>query len=61
MRNILGRLLILVAEALDRNLVTVPEIDEYDSRSVGLQLHAHMPTSAIASKRASAQHNRETA
>ena len=31
MRNVLGRLLILVVEALDRNLLTVPDIDEYDS------------------------------
>jgi hypothetical protein len=31
MRNVLGRLLILAAEALDRSLLTVPEIDEYDS------------------------------
>jgi hypothetical protein len=36
MRNVLGRLLILVAEALDRSLMTVPEIDEYDSPSTGL-------------------------
>jgi hypothetical protein len=40
MRNVLGRLLILVAEALDRSLMTVPEIDEYDSPSTGLLLHA---------------------
>jgi hypothetical protein len=33
MRNVVGRILILVAEALDRNLVTVPEVDEYDSPS----------------------------
>lgn len=38
MRNVLGRLLILVAEALDRNLVMVPEIDEYDSPSAGLHI-----------------------
>lgn len=31
MRNVLGRLLTLVAEALDRNLVMVPEIDDYDA------------------------------
>jgi hypothetical protein len=31
MRNVLGRLLIRVAEALDRSLMTVPEIDDYDS------------------------------
>jgi len=30
MRNVLGRLLILVAETLDRNLLTVPDIDEYE-------------------------------
>jgi hypothetical protein len=42
MRNVLGRLLILVAEALDRSLMTVPEIDEYDSLSTGLLLHARM-------------------
>ena len=42
MRNILGRLLVLVAEALDRNLLTVPEIDEYDSPAAGLQLQARM-------------------
>ena len=40
MRNVFGRLLILVAEALDRNLLMVPEIDEYDSPSAGLQQHA---------------------
>jgi hypothetical protein len=33
MRNVLGRLLILVAEALDQSLMTVPEIDDYDSPS----------------------------
>ena len=31
MRNVLGRLLILVAETLDRNLLTVPDIDEYEA------------------------------
>jgi len=40
MRNVLGRLLILVAEALDRSLMTVPEIDEYDAPSTGLLVHA---------------------
>ena len=40
MRNVLGRLLILVAEALDRNLVTVPEIDEYDSPSAVFHVQA---------------------
>jgi hypothetical protein len=40
MRKVFGRLLILVTEALDRNLVTVPEIEEYDSPSAGHQLHA---------------------
>ena len=38
MRNVLGRLLILVAEALDRSLMTVPEIDEYDSPTAVLHL-----------------------
>jgi hypothetical protein len=38
MRNVLGRLLILVAEALDRSLMTVPEIDEYDSPAAGLHI-----------------------
>jgi hypothetical protein len=42
MRNVLGRLLILVAEALDRNLMTVPEIDEYDSPSAGLTYRNQM-------------------
>ena len=42
MRNVLGRLLILVAEALDRNLLTVPEIDEYDAPCAALQLQARM-------------------
>jgi hypothetical protein len=43
MRNVLGRLLILIVEALDRNLLTVPEIDEYDPPSTRLQLQARMP------------------
>ena len=30
MRDLVGRLLIFVVEALDRNLITVPDIDEYD-------------------------------
>ena len=42
MRNVLGRLLILVAETLDRNLLTVPDIDEYDPPSTRLQLQARM-------------------
>jgi hypothetical protein len=36
MRNIFGRLLLWVAEILDRNLLMVPEIDEYDSPSAVL-------------------------
>jgi len=40
MRNVLGRLFILVAEALDRSLMTVPEIDEYDSPSAVLHVQA---------------------
>jgi hypothetical protein len=42
MRNVLGRLLILVAEALDRSLMTVPDIDEYAAPSTGLPLHARV-------------------
>jgi hypothetical protein len=42
MRNVLGRLLILVAEALDRSLMTVPDIDEYVAPSTGLLLHARI-------------------
>jgi hypothetical protein len=42
MRNVLGRLVILVAEALDRNLVTVPDIDEYDSPYAGLHIQARI-------------------
>jgi hypothetical protein len=30
MRDLVGRLLIFVVETLDRNLITVPDIDEYD-------------------------------
>lgn len=37
MRNVLGRLLILVAETLDRNLLTVPDIDEYEAPVTGLR------------------------
>jgi hypothetical protein len=33
MLDVLGRLLVWVAEILDRNLLMVPEIDEYDSLS----------------------------
>jgi hypothetical protein len=33
MRNVLERLLVWAAEILDRNLLMVPEIDEYDSPS----------------------------
>ncbi len=33
MLDVLGRLLVWVAEILDRNLLMVPEIDEYDSPS----------------------------
>lgn len=29
MRNTLGRLIIWIAEMLDRSLLTVPDIDEY--------------------------------
>ena len=42
MRNVLGRLLMWVAEILDRNLLTVPEIDEYDSPSAVLHVQARM-------------------
>jgi hypothetical protein len=38
MRNVLGRLLILVASTLDRNLLTVPDIDEYEPPFTGLRL-----------------------
>ena len=38
MRNVFGRLLILVAEALDRSLMTVPEIDDYDSAAAVIHL-----------------------
>jgi hypothetical protein len=40
MRNVLGRLLILVAETLDRNLLTVPDIDEHEAPFTGLGLPA---------------------
>jgi hypothetical protein len=45
MRNVLGRLLILVAETLDRNLLTVPDIDEHEAPFTGFPLqvpHAGM-------------------
>jgi hypothetical protein len=35
MRSILGRLVIWVAEILDRNLLTVPEVDEYYPPTAG--------------------------
>jgi hypothetical protein len=35
MRNLLWRPLIWVAEILDRNLLTVPEVDEYYPPSAG--------------------------
>jgi hypothetical protein len=35
MRNVLGRLLIWVAEILDRGLLTVPDVDEYYLPSAG--------------------------
>jgi hypothetical protein len=38
MRNVFGRLLILVAEALDRSLMTVPEIDDHDAPTAVLHL-----------------------
>jgi hypothetical protein len=37
MRNVLGRLLILVAEALDRSLMTVPEIDDSPSTAATIE------------------------
>ena len=40
MRNIRGRLLVWVAEILDRHLLMVPEIDEYDSPSAYLHVQA---------------------
>jgi hypothetical protein len=43
MRNVLGRLLILVAEALDRSLMTVPEIDDYDSPSTAATIETANP------------------
>jgi hypothetical protein len=42
MRNVLGRLLVWVAEVLDHNLLTVPEVDEYDAPSAGHHLQARM-------------------
>jgi hypothetical protein len=38
MRNVLGRLAVLLAEALDRNLMTVPEIDDYDAPTAVLHI-----------------------
>ncbi len=43
MRNVLGRLLVLVTEALDRNLMTVPEIDDYDSPTPVLHISSVDP------------------
>jgi hypothetical protein len=45
MRNVLGRLLVSVAEILDRNLLVVPEIDEYDSPSA--VLHVQGPQARV--------------
>ena len=42
MRNVLGRLLVWVVEIVDRNLLMVPEVDEYDAPSAGLRLQARM-------------------
>jgi hypothetical protein len=42
MRNVLGRLLVWVVEIVDRNLLMVPEVDEYDALSAGLHLQARM-------------------
>jgi hypothetical protein len=42
MLNVLGRLLVWVAEILDRNLLMVPEIAEYDSPSAVLPVQASM-------------------
>lgn len=33
MRNIVARLIVWVAEILDRNLITVPDVDAYDHES----------------------------
>jgi hypothetical protein len=43
MRNVLGRLLVLVAEALDRNLMTVPEINDYDAPTAVLHISSVDP------------------
>ncbi len=40
MRNVLGRLLILVVEILDRNLLMVPEIDEHGPPSAVFHVQA---------------------
>jgi hypothetical protein len=40
MRNVPARLLLWVAEILDRNLLMVPEIDEYHSPSAVLHVQA---------------------
>ena len=40
MRNVIGRLLVWVAEILDRNLLMVPDIDEYHSPSGVLHVQA---------------------
>jgi hypothetical protein len=42
MRNLLGRLLVWVVEILDRNLLMLPEVDDYDALSAGLHLQARM-------------------
>jgi hypothetical protein len=42
MRNVPARLLVWVAEILDRNLLMVPEIDEYDSPSAYFHVQARM-------------------
>lgn len=39
MRSVLARLLIVV-ETIDRNLLTVPDVDEYDPPSTRLRLKA---------------------
>ena len=40
MRNVPARLLLWVAEIFDRNLLMVPEIDEYHSPSAVLHVQA---------------------
>ena len=37
MRNSLRRLVIRVAEAVDRNLITVPDVDEHDLAALGVR------------------------